>query len=255
MGEDAIYDGFSYVGNGLVLTNIDDKTLARVENQVESLANRDGNLLVQSRRGSKPIFLEGYYDGDTPHDAEVMYDTLVQAHNRQERILKLPHAGTYREYTATPENIVIKQPDGLNRLTFSIDFIVPSGSANDPLSSTLFNEIITTPSASIPISVAGSVPARPLITLTFNSVVGGTGKTVSLRNARDFVGLTFERNFATNDVITIDAENFRIYINGVLTVPNGRIPSWAPGSGSVYYSDTFTSRTVNVKGTYNQRNL
>lgn len=253
--QEVVYDGFNFADNGIVLTNIDHLRLAERENQLESRANRSGAVLVQSRLSTKPIYLEGYYIGSSVSDAQNMYDTLAQALNRQERPLVVPHAGGTRRYTATPQNLVISQPDGLNRLTFSFEFVVPEGSSAEQSATTLVDTSVTTASSTIPLSVSGSVTARPTITLTFTSVTGGTGKTVTIRNARDFIGLTFDRDFVSGDVITIDSDEFQIYINGVLTEPSGRMPTWEAGSGSLYYSDTFTSRQVEINATYIKKNL
>lgn len=249
------YDGFNFVSNGCVITNIDHLRLAPRNNQLETLANRDGAVLVQSHLGTKPILIEGYYDGPTAASAQVMYDTLAQALNRQERPLIIPHANSVRRYTATPENVILSEPKGLNRLTFSFEFVVPRGSAVEQVATELFDSTILTASSTIQMAIEGSVVARPLITLTFTSVTGGTGKTVSVRNARDYVGLTFTRDFVTGDVISIDSENFQIYVNGVITEPDGRMPTWAPGMGALFYSDTFTNRQVQITASYKIRNL
>lgn len=250
MLNDVIYDGFSFAANGLVLEEIDHMQIGQRDNQIVKLANQPGGKLVQSLPGTKPIFLSGYYTGDTVSDVQSMYDTLTQALNRQERPLTIPHAGSTRTYTATPENVVIKQPKGLNRITFTFEFVVPEGSSEEETAVTFIDETITTASTTISFSILGSVPARPLINLIFTSVTDGTSKTVTLRNARDFIGLTFSRTFVSGDTITIDSANFQIYINGVLTQPDGRMPSWSAGPGALYYSDTFTDRSVNITGSY-----
>lgn len=254
--QNVIYDGFSFEGNGLVLTNIDHLTIAPRKNQLDTLANRNGAVLTQSLLGTKPITIEGYYDGVDAVDAQTMYDTLAAVLNRQQRVLEIPHAGSTRRYTCTPENVILQEPKGLNRLTFSFQFVVPDGSAVDSDSTTLVSATtVTTATATIPLTVKGSVTARPLITIVFNSVTGGTGKTFSLRNSRDFVGLTFSRNFVTGDEIIVDCDNFLIYINGVLAEPSGRIPSWDPGSGALYVGDTFTGRSITITASYNIKNL
>lgn len=252
---DVTYDGWSFSDNGCVLTNIDHLTLPKRNNQLEDRANRDGAVLVQSLLSSKPILIEGFYTGTDAADAQNMYDKLALALNRQQRPLIIPHGSGIRTYTATPDNIIIQQPGGLNRLTFSMEFVVPDGSSEDSTNTTLISQTITTTTSTIPFIISGSEKARPLINLTFTAVTGGTGGTVSIRNAKDFVGLTFARNFVSGDTITIDSENFQIYINGVLTVPNGRFPSWDGGAGSLYYQDTFTTRSVPITTTYKARNI
>lgn len=253
---DVVYDGFSFVDNGIVLTNIDHMRIAKRDNQIENRANREGGVLVQSQLGTKPIYIDGYYVGTDIYAAQLMYDVLAQVLNRQQRPLIIPHAGSTRQYTATPENIIISQPDGYNRITFSFEFVVPDGSSSEQTSTDLFTDAtITTASSTITLNVAGSVTARPLLNLTFTSVTGGTGKSVTIRNARDFIGLTFARDFVSGDTISIDSKEFQIYINGVLTEPDGRMPTWSPGSGALFYSDTFSGRSVDISGSYTQRNL
>lgn len=249
------YDGFNFVENGLVITNLGYLTIAPRQNQLEPIANRGGAVLVQSQLGTKPIVIEGYYIATSSAAAQTMYDTLAQMLNRQERPLVVPHAGGQRIFTATPENVVISQPDGLNRLTFSFEFVVPTGSSYEITPTTFINASVTSASTTEPVNIVGSVLARPAIIMTFNSVTGGTAKTVSLRNARDLIGLTFTRNFVTGDVILVDSDNFQVYINGVLSEPDGRLPSWLPGSGALYYSDTFTARNVSITGTYIRKDL
>jgi len=253
--DDVVFDGFSFSDNGIVLTNINHMTLAKRENQIDKRANRDGGVLVQSQLSTKPIMLEGYYTGDTKIDAENMYDTLAQALNRQSRPLVVPHAGGTRRFIATPENIIISQPNGLNRIVFSLDFVVPEGNSVDEATTNLVSQAVTTATTTIPLTVIGSVKARPLISIVINTVSGGTGATVTIRNARDFTGLTMTGNYVAGDTLIIDAENFQIFHNGLLVEPVGRIPTWEPGAGSLYYSDTFGSRNVQINATYNTKNL
>lgn len=253
---DVIYDGFSFADNELVLTTFNHMILPDRDNQIEKIAGRDGAVLVQSELGTKPIPMEGYYIGESRIDAENMYDTLTQMLNRVERPLYIPHAGGSRKFIATVQNAVIEHPMGLNRLTFSFEFIVPSGGSEDEEAVELIAPtVITNPTATIPLSVLGSIDARPLLTLEFNSVTGGTNKTVSIRNAQDYIGLQITRDWLSGDTLTIDSQNFQMYINGVLTEPNGRMPKWSAGAGSLYYSDSFTTRSVEISGEYTPKYL
>lgn len=249
------YDGFNFGANGIVLTRIDHLNMAQRQNQLEKIADQIGTVLVESTLGSKPIFLEGYYAGSSPANAQTMYDTLAAVLNRQERPLVLPHGTSTRKYTATPQNVIIQQPDGLNRLTFSFEFVVPSGLASSDTDIELFSTTIVSSTYTIPVNVIGSVDARPLITLNVGAVTGGENKTVSIRNARDLIGLTILRDWQSGDSIIIDSANYQLYINGELVHPTGRFPSWSAGSGAVYYADTFTTRSVDLTGTYKPRNL
>lgn len=255
MSQDVTYDGWSFVNNGCVLTTIEHLTPATRTNQTSQLANRNGAKLTQSQLGTKPITIAGYFIGADIAAAQTMYDMLMSMQNRQERPLIVPHAGSTRQYTATPQIVSISEPQGLNSLTFTFTFVVVSGYSQETATTTLIDSTITDSTSSPSFSVTGSATCRPLIVLTFSSVTGGTSKSVTIRNGRDLSGLTFSRTFAADDVISIDSDALQIYINGVLTEPNGRIPTWEPGSGSLYYSDTLTTRSVSLLMTYNERNL
>lgn len=250
-----LFDSFDFSQVGIVFTDVNYMEIPKRNNQIEKLANRDGGVLVQSLLDVKEIELEGYYIGTSITDAKNMYDTLTQVLNRQQRTLEIPHGSTVRKFLATPQNLIISQPMGLNRITFSFSFVVPDGSSYSDTTSSLVSQTITTATATIPISVLGSVKARPRIILYYTAISGGTGGVISLRNAKDFVGLTFTGNFVTGDEIIIDSENFQIYKNGTPMEPNGRMPSWEAGSGSIYYSDTFSTRTLQINGTYIRRDL
>jgi len=252
---DVVFDGFSFIDNNLVITEIDYMTVAPRMNQLETRANRDGADLVQSLLGVKPITIAGYYAPNTILEAQNMYDILVKALNRQQRPLYVPHAGSTRKFIVTPENIIISEPQGLNRITFSFQFVVPEGKSISDSSVIMVSQTVTTSTATIPLTIQGSAKARPLITLQYGSVSGGTGGVVSVRNARDFIGITVTGNFVTSDTLTIDSDNFQIFKGTTLLPPVGRLPSWEAGAGSLYYSDTFASRSVTITAVYYPGNL
>lgn len=248
---DISYDGFLFSANGLVVEDENHMILPSRSNQLDKIAGRPGKKLVDSDIGEKSIPISGYYIGATIADAQNMYDTLAQVLNRVERPLIIPHGGGERRFIATIENAVMTEPDGLNKLTFSFEFVIPTGASSELVSEELFPEnLISTPTTTIPLTVRGSQEARPEISIVVNSVTGGTAKSISIRNARDFVGLTIEGNFVSGDEITINSDTFQIYVNGTLTPPSGRMPKWSPGSGALYYSDTFSTRSVTINGTY-----
>lgn len=253
--DDVNFDGFSFKANGIVLTNINHMTIAKRQNQTEKRANRDGAVLVQSQLGVKPIYLEGEFTGASTIEAQQMYDTLAVALNRIERPLLIPHAGGTRRFVATPENIMITEPMGLNRITFNFEFVIPEGNSEEESTTSLFSQVITNPTITIPFTVLGSVKARPLITLTITTSTGSSPGTISIRNARDFIGLTILGNYTAGDTLIIDCENFKIFHNGVLKAPVGRIPTWEAGSGSLYYSDTFSTRNILITGSHHVKNL
>jgi hypothetical protein len=255
MSNEVEYDGYNFGNAGIVFTNINPYLVPEFDNQIEDRAHRSGGLLVQSKTKTKSIPLGGYYQGSDTADAQAMYDTLTGVLNKQQKVLTVPHAGSTRDFIATPQNIVIQNPDGLNRLTFSFVFVVPSGASEDETDTTIINQTITNSTETIPFTIAGSTTARPYTNIVVNSVTGGASKTMSIRNASDLVGLTFSRTFVAGDIITIDSANFQLYINGVLTEPDGRLPTWEPGPGALYYADTFTTRDVSITSTYNIGNI
>lgn len=251
---DVVFDGFSFNGVGCVITDIDYMTTAKSNNQLANIANTDGTVLVQSRKQEKYVTLSGYYVGQDYTDAQQMYDVLTAAVNRVKRPLLIPHAGGVRQFNASISTISIQEPDGMNRLTFTFEFVVPIGAAEET-EVTMFNDTVTTPTKTFSVNILGSAKASVLITLRFTSVSGGAGKTVSILNGADMTGMTISRDWASGDTVILDTKNLQLYINGTLTAPTGRMIKMSQGYGSIIYSDTLTTRSVQVLGKYNRKDL
>lgn len=85
----------------------------------------------------------------------------------------------------------------------------------------------------------------PVITITYTAVSGGDSKSVTIGNQQTGQAITIMRTWAAGDVITVDAFNRAVQVNGVDVDFTGAIPEWKTGIGYWYYRDTFTSRTFN----------
>lgn len=250
-----IYDGFDFETNGLVLTEINTGQPPTRNLQLENLAERDGATEVQARLRVKTLVIEGYYIGDDIADAESMADTINNVCNRSQRRLVTEYGGNRRVYRASADNWSISQPRGLNRITFSIEFSVNRGYGEDESDSTLFDETLTSSNESVTFTADGSTTVLPVITVTIDSVSGGTDANINIRNGASQIGLSIQRDWVADDQILLDCSAGEMFINGTLTKPEGKIPSWNPGSGSLAYSDTFDTRSVDISATYRARYL
>lgn len=249
-----VYDGFDFDANGLVLTEINTGQPPERNLQLENLAERDGAAEVQSRLRVKRLVVQGYFIGSDIDDAEAMADTLNTVCNRSQRRLVTTYAGERRVFQASPDNWSITQPRGLNRITFTIEFSVNRGYGESENFETLFSETITNPVSTVGLTAKGSARVFPEITMTLNTATGGTGN-MNIRNGADQIGIGISRTWSADDQVILDCARGQLFINGTLTKPEGKIPSWNPGNGTLYYSDTFTAREVEISAVYRPRYL
>ena len=101
--------------------------------------------------------------------------------------------------------------------------------------------------------VNGSYIAEPIINVTINSVTGGTSGSVSIFNASTNQGITVTGDFTAGSQLEIDCSQYTVRLNGVNMDFEGLFPTFPPGAQRIGYSDTFTTRDVDVTVTYNHK--
>lgn len=247
------YDNINLQDNGITTSSIDIYSSAPIINQLAPVAFDDGGVLVRKRLDSKTINISGHLRENTTNELDATIDFFQASLNKRLKFLDVDYNGGTRRYVASPENIMITRPLGLNYATFDVQFIVPSGVGSDIETTELLNQNTTTSNVDMPFSVGGSYKAEPLIEITLNSVTGGTGGSITLTNTSTLEGLVISADFATSDLIEVDVEQKEVRINGGVVDYTGRIPFWAPGGGFINYADTFSARDADVVMTYTKR--
>lgn len=254
---DDIYQ-VSFEGNridlvpGVDLYNHDFTTLPNRDIKIYKLARRSLSIITSSEYTDKTIRVWADVCSGTRQDTEATLadvKALLQAQNGSLNVLQ---ANLEVRYTATMNEFNVEW--NASNAYVEIVFIAsdPIGTATS--STTLFSlSAVTTSSASATFNVDGSYLAEPLINLVFNSVTGGTGGSVNLFNGRTGQGITITGNFATGSILSIDSLNYTATLNGQNIDFEGLFPSFPAGTQQFGYSDTFTTRNVDILGQYNQR--
>lgn len=222
--------------------------------QTAGLAMQDGEVIIESLYRAKVILAEGYMLAASGEALETLIDTFKTNLNKKQRGLVISNGGENRVYTSTPSRISIgRPPGGASMASFAVEFYVPSGVGEAEESTTLATDTITTATDSVPVNVLGSYRANPLITLTYNSLTGGTSKTVSVTNSATQLGVSITRTWVAGDVLEIDTLNKTVRVDGVDVEFDGQLPYWVPGNAAIDYNDDMTTRNVDLIATYTKR--
>lgn len=239
-----------------ILTRNPFKAPKRVNTRI-SLANSDGDKLVRSQYGNRDILIEGVISAPTRDLMEVSRDLLLQYLDYTEGRLEFTVAGALRRFYATVENEVFSENAKGGKFGFSIKMTASDPFAYDANSTSLsgLSGAISTATSNKTVTFAGSAKQRPVITATVTTVTGGTGQSLTLTNPDTGEAITINRTWANGDVAIVDFMQRTVTVNGVATDYTGQFSEWRPGSRTVAYSDTFTTRSVTLSGNYVKRYL
>lgn len=222
--------------------------------QTDALAESDGGLVVKQRYQSKTFKVDGLIRGDSIAELDMMLDQFKAAMASKNQAFDIDYAGGVRRYLANAQNVVLTRTRRLTSAAFSVEFQSPDGVGWSLNSTALIaSEGITGSVVSVPVTAEGSYQVDPLISATFNTVSGGTAKTVTISNDVTLRGLSVTRNWATGDVLEIDCLNKTVFVNDLATEFSGQFPKWEPGAGALGYVDNLTSRDMTLRASYTRR--
>lgn len=111
----------------------------------------------------------------------------------------------------------------------------------------------TAQTVSATFNVDGSYLAEPVINVSFAATSGASSGTVSVINAMNNQGITVTGDFSAPAFLEIDSYNLEVRLNGQSIDYQGLFPTFQPGSQQVTYVDDFSSRTVDMTGSYNKQ--
>lgn len=222
------------------------------EMSVHKLARRDKSILTSAEYSTKQITISLEICSGTRQDAE---QTLSQVKAQLQSIngsLRVLQANREVEYTATLQEFETEWLNYRAYCTITMLATDPIGRSSNSVN--LFTMTgITTASRSVTFAVDGSFNAEPEITIVINTVTGGTGQTINLFNSRTNQGLTLTDTFVAGDIINVDCNSYTVQKNGIEMDYTGTFPVFPAGQQAFTYSDTFTTRSVDVSATYKPR--
>ena len=238
--------------------NYDFTRLPRRDLKVFKIARRDLSILTSGEYIDReiPVWLD--ICSGTRQDTEATLTAVKALVQKQNGLLRVLLGGEVIEFTATLNefNTEWNGPHAYCNLIFLAT--TPLGQATT--SQTLFLMTgITGSTSSAAFVVDGSFTAEPVISISINAVTGGTGGSINIYNGRTNQGITVTANqtgftsFAAGGLLEIDSSNYTVQYNGINVDFTGLFPTWPAGTQSVAYSDTFTTRTVDVSASYKPR--
>lgn len=219
------------------------------------LTRQDGAIEVSQRMGSRTITVDGQIKTETKAELIAAIDTLKSNLYRPKGSLVVTDEDEVtRTWQCTPQNVAIVRTRGdATQANYSIQFYSPK-----PYSSSYEAELlstnVTTQPINIPIQIAGTYPAQPIITLTINSITAGE-QTINVGNQSEDRSISITGTFEADDQIVIDTQTRDVFVNTIRSDYSGTFPRWAVGGGSLYYTDTAAARDIDIVMTYKVRNL
>lgn len=233
---------------GVWLYNYTATNLPERDIKIHKLARRSLSIVTSAEYTQKaiPVMLRVCSGGRQDTEATLtQIKGLLQPQNGE---LQLLQSGELFNYTATMNEFNIEWVGTSAYVLIVFLASTPIAEAVDTDTLVSFNN--TFPSNSSGFTVGGSYIAEPVISVVVNSVTGGTGS-INLFNASTNQGITVSGTFAPSSRLEIDSSEYTVTINGANVDFEGLFPTFPPGAQRIGYSDTFTTRNVDVSVIYN----
>jgi hypothetical protein len=244
----------SYGGNSLQTTNITTNTINHEGIGTKLaipyvLAHANGSVIPYSEFNSKTITLQGTINGfGNIVTTDQLLDTFRGYFALDGQNLDIGYAGGTRRYICTVEDIQIERPTGLAYATFTVTLTALLGFGQDITSTNLVSGTSrTAASYTDSVTIPGSAPWQlPIATINLTAVSATGIQTMTFGNNNNGQAVTISRSgWTAGDVVQFDSTQRQVTVNGAPIDFSGGFPELPPGSGSLAYSDSFTSRTFN----------
>lgn len=246
-------NNLSQIVNGVEFLNRGVNSLPDRDLKQYKLARSDKSIVTSAEYIRKQIAIDGIIARSSRALGEDALSDLKGLMQAREKDLIISQAGLSITYKATLDKIIENDfSGGLMKFTLMFEASDPVGVEN--VSRTLLASISNSDSTNeYSIAVGGSFKAEPYFTIHITYVTGGTDGSITISNTELGQGITLTADFADGDDIIIDCLEKEVYINNIAVEFTGVFPSYPSGSRSVGYSDTFTTRSVDIAATYKRR--
>lgn len=235
---------------GVWLYNYTATDLPERDIKIHKLARRSLSIVTSAEYTQKAIpVLMRVCSGDR-QATEATLTQIKGLLQPQNGTLLLEQSGDMFTYTATMNEFNIEWVGSTAYVVIVFLSSTPIAQAQDTDSLVSFNTTLSSESAGF--TVGGSFIAEPIITVVVNSVTGGTGS-INIYNASTNQGILVTGIFTAGSQLEINSNEYTVTLNGANIDFEGLFPTFPPGAQRIGYSDTFTTRNVDVTVTYNVR--
>jgi phage-related protein len=238
---------------GLVVISTDPYRYPNRNLNVGPMANSNKSVSPSAFFTDKKIHVGIEIGQNTRELLDAAIDSLNTILQTREAALVLSFGSSTRQWTATLANVGISDVLG-GHAVLDLEFECADPIGIDVASNTLFSTALTGSTSTTNFTVGGTAPyQKPIITITISALTGGSSKAVVVGNPANSQQVTITRSWTAGDILVIDSTTKKCTVNGVEVAYTGSIPEWAPGAGSMSYSDTLTTRTRTMVGVQNKR--
>lgn len=234
---------------GAELINSNYNQLPSRDIKIHKIARRDLSIITSSEYSQKELVVSIDIANTCREETEKIIRTIKGLLQAQNGMLKIWNAGIKLRYTATLNEFNIAWTGGMALCELVFIASTPIGEADEAQPLFTFNGI-TTPIASRTFTVEGSYSIEPLINVVFRAASTGS---FTLINGATQQGITVTGTFANGDTVTIDSKEYSVQHNGAEVDFSGAFLTFPPGAQTIGYSDTFTTRKVDISSEYRQR--
>ena len=234
--------------SGVWLYNYNATDLPERDIKLHKLARRSLSIVTSSEYTQKSIPVMMRVCSGTRQDTEETLTDIKGLLQPQNGELVLKQSNELFKYTATMNEFNIEWVGSTAYVIIVFIASTPIAEAVD--SDTLVNFNTTLASDGASFIVDGSYVAEPIIDITINSVTGGTGS-ISVFNASTNQGIIVTGTFSAGQHLEIDCSDYTVNLAGTNMDFAGIFPTFPPGSQRIWYTDTFTTRNVDITVSYN----
>lgn len=249
----------TFDGNhGIFVQSIEHAGKSAKRAEMYALSHANASIIPFVEYPNKPIQVTGEIVGTTIADCDALIDQFNSYLLTQGGNLDIGYNGGTRRYIATATNIDVQRPNNLNYATFSVTFTCTQPFGQDTSSTTILSATSrTAANYNDTYTFLGTAPyQQPVITITLTAVSASGSQYLSFGNGATGQAITLSRStWANGDVVVIDTTQKTVTVNGANAVFTGAFPEFAPGTGTLQYYDSFTSRTFNITVAYTVRYL
>ena len=216
--------------------------------ETQPISRESGVLVLDSQFSDKKFTMEGKITGTSMNNLESNIDVLKELFSRTLKNLDIGYSSGTRRYLAYVDNLKIDRDFyHLMFVPFTCDFIIPSGIGINPNATTSTVNSITNASYSGSLSMTGSKPAKPIITVTINSATAITGFSLTVNGDK----ITITQALSAGNVLVIDCSQKKVTYNGTEILYSGIFPRFIVGTNSYVAAAPGTSRNYNISIVFN----
>lgn len=243
------YDGVDLMSDPYIIRNLPHDSWPTRKWETQQFTRESGVAVLDYQFAEKSFTINGKITGTSKENLEANIDSAKELFSRTLKNLDIGYSSGTRRYKAYVNKFDASQRDFFHLLfvPFTAEFIIPSGFGIDAtISNSLIEDVTTTPYNGT-LTIAGTFPPKPKITITINSGTSITGLSFMVNG--DKINIT--QALTSNDIIVIDCNVKKVTFNGVEIDYAGLFPRFLIGSNSYQIVMSSSARNYDISIDYN----